>query len=457
MAGKASAPVLGENKMGVMPIGKLLYNMALPMIISMMVQALYNVVDSVYVSQVSESAVTALSLAFPVQNMQIGFGVGIAVGVNSLLSKSLGEKNQEAANYAAGNGIFLVILSVVLFMLFGLFGARPYFEMQSTVQETVESGTAYVSICCIFTVGCFAQILGERLLQASGRTVYSMISQIAGAVINIILDPIFIHGKFGIPAMGVAGAAVATVIGQWIGAAVCIYFNLKRNPDVQLGLRYLQPKGCAMNPILAVGIPALIMNSIGSVMNFGMNWIFQGFTETATGVFGIYYKLQSFFFMPLFGINNATISIIAFNYGARKPGRMTKTLKIACATAFCFMLVGLAVFQFFPEALLSLFNPSDDFMAIGVKALRIISIHFPVAAFCIMLGASFQALGNGIYSTIVSLCRQLFVLLPVAYLLSLSGNVNNVWWSFPIAEVVSAAVTFTLYRRLYLKKIKPLF
>ena len=457
MAGKASAPVLGENKMGVMPIGKLLYNMALPMIISMMVQALYNVVDSVYVSQVSESAVTALSLAFPVQNMQIGFGVGIAVGVNSLLSKSLGEKNQEAANYAAGNGIFLVILSVVLFMLFGLFGARPYFEMQSTVQETVESGTAYVSICCIFTVGCFAQILGERLLQASGRTVYAMISQITGAVINIILDPIFIHGKFGIPAMGVAGAAVATVIGQWIGAAVCIYFNLKRNPDVQLGLRYLKPKGSAMNPILAVGIPALIMNSIGSVMNFGMNWIFQGFTETATGVFGIYYKLQSFFFMPLFGINNATISIIAFNYGARKPERMTKTLKIACVTAFCFMLVGLAVFQFFPEALLSLFNPSDDFMAIGVKALRIISIHFPVAAFCIMLGASFQALGNGIYSTIVSLCRQLFVLLPVAYLLSLSGNVNNVWWSFPIAEVVSAAVTFTLYRRLYLKKIKPLF
>ena len=457
MAGKASAPVLVENKMGVMPIRKLLYNMALPMIISMMVQALYNVVDSVYVSQVSESAVTALSLAFPVQNMQIGFGVGIAVGVNSLLSKSLGEKNQEAANYAAGNGIFLVILSVVLFMLFGLFGARPYFEMQSTVQETVESGTAYVSICCIFTVGCFAQILGERLLQASGRTVYAMISQITGAVINIILDPIFIHGKFGIPAMGVAGAAVATVIGQWIGAAVCIYFNLKRNPDVQLGLRYLKPKGSAMNPILAVGIPALIMNSIGSVMNFGMNWIFQGFTETATGVFGIYYKLQSFFFMPLFGINNATISIIAFNYGARKPERMTKTLKIACVTAFCFMLVGLAVFQFFPEALLSLFNPSDDFMAIGVKALRIISIHFPVAAFCIMLGASFQALGNGIYSTIVSLCRQLFVLLPVAYLLSLSGNVNNVWWSFPIAEVVSAAVTFTLYRRLYLKKIKPLF
>ena len=448
---------LQENKMGVMPVGKLLFNMALPMIISMMVQALYNVVDSIYVSQVSESAVTALSLAFPVQNMQIGFGVGIAVGVNSLLSKSLGEKNQEAANYAAGNGIFLVLISVVVFMLFGIFGARPYFSMQSTVEETVNSGTAYVSICCILTAGCFTQILGERLLQASGRTVYAMISQITGAVINIVLDPIFIHGKFGVPAMGVAGAAVATVIGQWIGAAVCIYFNLTRNPDVILGPKYLRPKKDAMSPILAVGVPALIMNSIGSVMNFGMNQIFQGFQETATGVFGIYYKLQSFFFMPLFGINNATISIIAFNYGARKPARMTKTLKISCATAFCFMLAGLTAFQLLPEVLLSLFNPSPEFLDMGVKALRIISIHFPVAAFCIMLGASFQALGNGIYSTVVSLFRQLLALLPVAYLLSLTGDVNMVWWSFPIAEVVSAAVTFILYRRLYLKKIKPLF
>ena len=459
MATQASTPnsPLQENKMGVMPVGKLLFNMALPMIISMMVQALYNVVDSIYVSQVSESAVTALSLAFPVQNMQIGFGVGIAVGVNSLLSKSLGEKNQEGANYAAGNGIFLMLISVVLFMLFGIFGARPYFAMQSTVAETVEGGTAYTSICCIFTIGCFTQILGERLLQASGRTFYSMISQTTGAVINIILDPIFIHGRFGVPAMGVAGAAVATVIGQWIGAAVCIYMNVKHNPDVMLKLKYLKPRKETLNPILAVGIPALIMNSIGSVMNFGMNQIFQGFQETATGVFGIYYKLQSFFFMPLFGVNNATISIIAFNYGARRPERMIKTLKIACSAALCFMLAGLLAFQLLPEMLLGLFNPSEEFMAMGVMALRIISIHFPVAAFCIMLGASFQALGNGIYSTIVSLCRQLFVLLPVAYLLSLTGNVNNVWWSFPIAEMVSAAVTFTLFRRLYLNKIKPLF
>ena len=413
-------------------------------------------VDSIYVSQVSESAVTALSLAFPVQNMQIGFGLGIAVGVNSLLSKSLCEKNQEAANYAAGNGIFLVIIAVALFMLFGVFGARPYFEMQSTVEETVEGGIAYTSICCVLTLGCFAQMLGERLLQSSGRTVYTMISQSTGAVINIILDPIFIHGWLGLPAMGVAGAAIATVIGQWIAAGMCLFFNLRFNPDVQLGLKYIRPRAQTLEPILAVGIPTLVMNSIGSVMNFGMNQIFQGFQETATGVFGIYYKLQSFFFMPLFGTNNATISIIAYNYGARKPERMTKTLRLALVTGLCFMLFGLTVFQLVPEALLGLFNPSDEFLRMGIKALRIVSIHFPIAAVGIMLGASFQALGNGIYSTIVSLCRQLLALLPAAYLLSLTGNVDNVWWSFPIAEVVSALVTLILYRRLYLAKIKPL-
>lgn len=456
MENKTIPQELQENKMGVMPIGKLLFNMALPMIISMIVQALYNVVDSIYVSQVSESAVTALSLAFPVQNMQIGFGLGIAVGVNSLLSKSLGEKNQEAANYAAGNGIFLVIIAVALFMLFGVFGARPYFEMQSTVEETVEGGIAYTSICCVLTLGCFAQMLGERLLQSSGRTVYTMISQSTGAVINIILDPIFIHGWLGLPAMGVAGAAIATVIGQWIAAGMCLFFNLRFNPDVQLGLKYIRPRAQTLEPILAVGIPTLVMNSIGSVMNFGMNQIFQGFQETATGVFGIYYKLQSFFFMPLFGTNNATISIIAYNYGARKPERMTKTLRLALVTGLCFMLFGLTVFQLVPEALLGLFNPSDEFLRMGIKALRIVSIHFPIATVGIMLGASFQALGNGIYSTIVSLCRQLLVLLPAAYLLSLTGNVDNVWWSFPIAEVVSALVTLTLYRRLYLAKIKPL-
>ena len=452
-----SANTLKENKMGVMPVGKLLANMALPMILSMLVQALYNVVDSVYVSQVSESAVTALSLAFPVQNLQIGFAVGIGVGVNSLLSKSLGEKDQEAANRAAGNGMILMFIVTAAFMLFGLFGVRPYYEMQSEVVETVEGGIAYSRICCLFTLGIFMEILGERLLQATGRTVYTMITQSTGAIVNIILDPILIHGWLGMPAMGVAGAAWATVIGQWVAAFLALYFNEKHNPEVQFGKRYAKLEGKTVKQILTVGVPSIIMNGIGSVMNFGMNQILQGFTETATSVFGIYFKLQSFFFMPLFGINNATISIIAFNYGARKPERITKTLKISCGAALCLMTCGLLAFQLIPDVLLGLFNPSDTFLEIGRAALRSISLSFPVAAVCISLGASFQALGNGIYSTITSLCRQLLVLLPVAYLLSLSGNVNLVWLAYPIAEVVSGAATAFFFRRIYMQKIKPLF
>ena len=452
-------PDLRENKMGVMPVGKLLLNMAIPMIISMLVQAFYNVVDSVYVSRVSESAVTALSLAFPVQNMQIGFAIGIGVGVNSLLSKSLGEGNRDMANRTAGNGVFLVLIAVAVFMLFGFFGTRPYYEMQSDVAETVEGGIAYSSICCIFTLGVFVEILGERLLQATGRTVHTMITQGTGAIVNIILDPIFIFGYFGIPAMGVAGAAVATVIGQWIAAALAMIFNLKYNPDVQLGLKYMKPDWKVIRQILTVGVPTIIMNSIGSIMNFGMNQVLLGFKtvgETAAGVFGIYFKLQSFFFMPLFGINNATISIIAFNYGARKPDRIVKTLKIACGIALGLMIVGFLAFQLIPELLLALFNPSDSFLEIGCSALRIISWCFPVAAICISLGASFQALGNGIYSTITSLCRQLIVLLPVAYLLSLSGDVHLVWWSFPIAEVVSLTATVIFFVKIFRDKVKPI-
>lgn len=448
---------LQENKMGVMPVGKLLVNMALPMIISMLVQAFYNIVDSVYVSQVSESAVTALSLAFPVQNMQIGFAVGVGVGVNALLSQSLGRKDQESVNWAAGQGVFLALVATALFMLFGFFGVRPYYTMQSTVAETVEGGIAYTSICCIFTVGVFIQVLCERLLQSTGRAMQTMILQGTGAIINIILDPVFIHGWWGMPRMGVAGAAVATVIGQCTGAVLGIYLNLRHNPEVQLHVKFMKPNWKVIAPILEVGIPSVVMNGIGSVMNFGMNQILQGFNEVATGVFGIYYKLQSLFFMPLFGINNATISILAYNYGARKPKRIVHTLKLATAVAVCIMLVGLAVFQLFPQALLGIFNPTEEFLAIGVKALRILCLPFPVAAICISLGASFQALGKGSYSTVVSLCRQLIVLLPAAYLLSLTGDVNNVWWSFPIAEVMSALVTGLLFAKLYRQKVKPLF
>ena len=453
---------LRENKMGVMPVGMLLANMAIPMILSMLVQALYNVVDSIYISRYSESAVTALGLAFPVQNVQIGFAVGIGVGVNSLLSKSLGEGNQQRADRTAGNGIFLALIATVLFILFGIFGTRPYYQMQDVSPEILESGIAYTSICCIFTLGIYFQVLFERMLQATGRTLHTMITQGVGAVINIVMDPIFIFGvdALGIPAMGAAGAAIATVLGQWMSALLGFIFNIKLNPDVHLSLKNILPKSDVIRPILTVGVPSMIMNSVSSVMNFSMNQILLGFPtvgEIATGVFSIYYKLQSFFFMPLFGLNNATISIVAFNYGARNPKRITKTLKIACATAFSIMVVGFLAFAVIPGVLLSIFNLSPTFVGLGKTALRTISFHFPLAAICIALGASFQALGNGMYSTITSLCRQMVALLPAAFLLSLSGNVNLVWWAFPIAEVVSLSATLFFFARIYRKKIKPLY
>jgi putative MATE family efflux protein len=451
--------------MGVMPVGKLLVNMATPMIIAMLVQAFYNVVDSYFVSRISdqpevrESAIAAMSLAFAVQNILIGFGVGIGVGVNALLSKSLGEGNQERANLAAGNGMTLSVICTVIFMIFGVVGTRPYFSMMSNSSLTVEFGTRYISICCLLSLGVFVEILAERLLQASGRTMYTMVTQGTGAIINIVMDPLLIFGIGPFPEMGIAGAAVATVLGQWVAAILAVIFNLKFNPDVQFGMQYFKLRKDVVKPILTVGVPSVIMNSIGSVMNIGINKILQGFTqygEVPVNVFGIYFKLQSFFFMPLFGMNNATISIVAYNYGARKPHRITKTLKIACISALIFMLGGLLVFQSIPQILLGIFDDSAIFLSMGARALRIISICFPFAAVCIALGASFQALGNGMYSTIVSLCRQLLVLLPVAYLLSLTGQVDAVWWAFPVAELVSLTTTMLLFLRIYRKKIRPL-
>ena len=462
---------LTENKMGVMPVGKLLFNMAMPMIAAMLVQAFYNVVDSYFVSRITEykdytdtqlireSAIAAMSLAFAVQNILIGFAVGIGVGVNALLSKSLGEGNQEKANYAAGNGMTLSVIATAIFMVFGLVGSRAYFSMMSNSALTVDFGTQYITICCLFSLGIFVEILGERLLQASGRTMYTMVTQGAGAIINIIMDPLLIFGIGPFPQMGIAGAAVATVLGQWVAAILAVIFNLKFNPDVKFALRYFKPRKDVVGPVLTVGIPSVVMNSIGSVMNIGINKILQGFSqfgEVPVNVFGIYFKLQSFFFMPLFGMNNATISIVAYNYGARKPERITKTLKLACISALSFMLLGVAIFQIFPEVLLSIFDTSPDFLSMGQRALRTISLCFPFAAVCIALGASFQALGDGVYSTIVSLCRQLIVLLPVAYLLSLTGQVNAVWWAFPVAELMSLTTTVIFFVRIYRKKLRPL-
>ena len=448
---------IGGNKMGTWPIGKLLINMALPLVISMLVQALYNVVDSIYVSRISESAVTALSLAFPIQNLLIGCATGVGVGVNSLLSKSLGEQNPERANRTAGNGILLSALFSAAFVIFGFFFARPFFATQTTVPETLDGGSIYLAIVTIGSIGIFIEILYERLLQATGNAFLSMVTQTTGAVINIILDPILIFGWFGLPAMGIAGAALATVIGQWCAAILAFILNAKLNKELSFRPYHIKPEGFVVRTILSIGVPSIIMVGIGSVMNFGVNQILQGFSETATGVFGIYFKLQSFFFMPLFGINNAVISIVAFNYGARKPERMLKTVKLAAVAGLAIMLCGLALFQFIPDVLLSIFDPTPEFMHMGIEALQTISWCFPVAAVCIILGSTFQALGTGIYATIVSLARQLLVLLPAAWLLSLSGVVTRVWWAWPIAESMGLTMTLILFLRNYRRKIKPMY
>ena len=448
---------IGGNKMGTWPIGKLLVNMALPLVISMLVQALYNVVDSIYVSRISESAVTALSLAFPIQNLLIGCATGVGVGVNSLLSKSLGEQNPERANRTAGNGILLSALFSAAFVIFGFFFARPFFATQTTVPETLDGGSIYLAIVTIGSIGIFIEILYERLLQATGNAFLSMVTQTTGAVINIILDPILIFGWFGLPAMGIAGAALATVIGQWCAAILAFILNAKLNKELSFRPHHIKPEGFVVRTILSIGVPSIIMVGIGSVMNFGVNQILQGFSETATGVFGIYFKLQSFFFMPLFGINNAVISIVAFNYGARKPERMLKTVKLAAVAGLAIMLCGLALFQFIPDVLLSIFDPTPEFMHMGIEALQTISWCFPVAAVCIILGSTFQALGPGIYATIVSLARQLLVLLPAAWLLSLSGVVTRVWWAWPIAESMGLTMTLILFLRNYRRKIKPMY
>ena len=457
MSENKNPSAIPSNKMATMPIGKLLVNMALPLVISMLVQALYNVVDSIYVSRISESAVTALSLAFPVQNLLIGFATGVGVGVNSLLSKSLGEQNHERACRTAGNGFLMSVICAVFFLIFGLTCARPFFAMQSTNAETVEGGAIYLTIVTVGSIGIFLEILFERLLQASGQSFYSMVTQTTGAIVNIILDPILIFGWFGLPAMGIAGAALATVIGQWTAAILAMGLNRKFNTGLELKRKHAKPDGYVVKMILNVGIPSVIMVGIGSIMNFSMNQILQSFSETATGVFGIYFKLQSFFFMPLFGINNAVISIVAFNYGARNPKRMMDTVKLASLAGLTIMLVGLTAFQLIPDVLLGIFNPSAEFMAMGIRALRTISWCFPIAAVCIVMGSTFQALGTGIYSTMVSLCRQMLVLLPAAYLLSLMGDVNLVWWAYPIAEGMGLSVTLFFFLRNYRKLIKPLY
>ena len=438
----------GENKMGVQPVGRLLAGMAIPMMISMLVQALYNVVDSVFVSRISENAFNAVGLAFPLQNLMIAVGAGTAVGINALLSRSLGEKKQDMADRAAGTGIFLSLCSAVVFALIGIFLSRPFFMAQAkTVPEIVEMGTSYTRICLGLSVGLFCQFCFERLLQSTGRTMLSMVTQLIGAVINIILDPVFIFGLCGMPKMGVTGAAVATVLGQFVGALLAILLNLKYNPEIRIRLRLIRWDKPVVREIYRVGVPSIVMQSIGSVMTFGMNKILFVFTPTATAVFGAYFKIQSFIFMPVFGLNNGMLPIISYNYGAARMDRVKRTVRLTICTAVCIMTVGFAVFQLAPATLLTLFDASAEMTAIGVPALRIISISFLLAGFCIIAGSVCQAIGNPLYSMMVSICRQLVVLLPAAWLLAQSGRLELVWWAFPIAEIASVTLSAIFLRR----------
>ena len=437
-----------ENKMGVMPVGKLLAGMAVPMMISMLVQAMYNVVDSVFVSRISENALNAVSLAFPLQNLMIAVGAGTAVGINALLSRSLGEKRQDVADRAAGTGIFLSLCNAVVFAFIGVFLSRAFFMAQAkSVPEIVEMGTAYTRICLGLSVGLFCQFCFERLLQSTGRTVLAMTTQLIGAVINIALDPIFIFGLCGMPRLGVTGAAVATVAGQITAAIIAIFLNLKRNPEIHIRPRLICWDKMVARDIYRVGVPSIVMQSIGSVMTFGMNKILFVFTPTATAVFGAYFKIQSFIFMPVFGLNNGMVPIISYNYGAAKPERVWKTVRLTIFTAVSIMFLGFLAFQTFPAMLLALFDASAEMTAIGVPALRTISISFLLAGFCIISGSVCQAVGNPMYSMVVSVCRQLVVLLPVAWLLAQTGRLELVWWSFPIAEIASVTLSTIFLRR----------
>ena len=442
-----------QNKMGTMPVNRLLISMSLPMIISMLVQALYNIIDSVFVAQISEAALAAVSMAFPVQSLMIAVSTGTCVGVNALLSRSLGEGKQEEARLAAVNGIFLAILGALAFLLFGLFGAHTYFSSQTSDPLIIEYGTQYLEICTVFSFGIFGEIILERILQSTGRTIYNMYSQGIGAIINIVLDPIMIFGLLGCPAMGISGAAAATVIGQIIAMFLALYFNLKKNHDVSINMRGFRPDMRIIRIIYSVGLPSIIMQSITSVMTYGMNLILISFSATAVTVLGIYFKLQSFIFMPIFGLNNGMIPIIAYNYGARSKKRIMDTAKLSIAIAISIMLLGLAVFQVFTPQLLMLFNASDNLLEMGIPALRTISLCFPAAALGISFSNFFQAIGEGKNSLLISVLRQLFILLPAAWLISRIGTLNQVWLAFPIAEVFALIVSILLLKLTYKSKI----
>ena len=442
--------------MGVMPIRRLLLTMSGPMMVSMLIQALYNVVDSMFVSYISEGALTAVSLAYPMQNLMIAVATGTGVGVNALLSRNLGEKNFEMANRAAGNAIFLGVVSFAVFALVGAVGSRLYFTVQVDDPEIIAYGVDYLSVIMVLSVGCFGQVLLSRLLQSTGKTFYSMVIQLVGAGLNIVLDPIMIFGLLGCPAMGVAGAALATVISQVAGTILGLYYNLRKNPEIRFAWTYLRPSKPVIARIYGVGIPPILLQTVSSLLIFGLNQILVVFSETATAVYGVYFKLQGFAFLPIIGMNNGMVPIIAYNYGARKPDRIMETIKLAIRYATLIMVVAVVLFQIFPAQLLGIFQASPEMLTIGVPALRILSLCFLIGGFTIVASSVFQALGKGLLSMSISVFRQLILVLPLAYALSLTGELNMVWWSFPIAEVLAGLLALYYLRRAHRRVIQPL-
>ena len=445
-----------QNKMGVMPIPKLLITMSLPMILSMLVQALYNVVDSIFVAKLNEAALTAVSLAFPVQNLMIAIAVGTGVGINALLSRYLGEHRFDSANDVARNGIFISIITGLIFTIVGVSGAGVFFRAQTSDPDIISYGTQYMQIVTFFAIAIFMQITGERLMQSTGKTFYNMITQGLGAIINIILDPILIFGLFGLPRLEVAGAAIATIIGQIVAVSLSLYLNCKKNTEININMRHFRPCGKTIKAIYEIGVPSIIMQSIGSFMTFGMNNILLMFSSTAAAVFGVYFKLQSFVFMPIFGLNNGLIPIIAYNYGAKEPKRITHVIRLSIYIATGIMLVGFVLFQTIPATFMAMFDASDHMMEIGVPALRIISLSFLFAGYSIICSSVYQALGNGVYSLIVSAARQLFIILPAAYIFGKLFGLRMVWWAFPLAEIISVILCTILLRKIYLHTVKPL-
>ena len=442
-----------ENKMGTMPINKLIINMSLPLITSMFVQAFYNIVDSLFVARINEDALTAVSMSFPAQNLMISAGVGVGVGITALIARYLGAHDEKGITRVVHNGIFLGILNSILFALFGIFLAKFYFEFQKASGIIETYGIQYLSICSIFAFSIIMEITFERMLIASGKTIYTMITQSTGAIINIIFDPIFIFGLFGVPKMGIVGAAVATIFGQTVAMFMALYFNVTKNHEVRISIKKFAVDFKTIVNIYEIGFPSIVMQSAASFMIFQLNNLLASFSTTATAVLGVYFKLQSFVILPVFGLNNSVISIVSYNYGAGKIKRLLKTVKVANIYAFSIMLAGFVLCQILPVQILKIFDASDNMLAIGVPALRIISFSFLIAPFSIVSSGTFQALGKGTFSLIISLIRQLIVILPLSYLLSRVMGMKGVWVAFPIAEIVAGILTIIYLRKLYKNEI----